>query len=89
MIEQTISQQLALSAAKYQNKLALSFPAENVKMDFAALKKNVDRVSKALLGIGLKKGHHIGIWSTNSSRWVLLALGAAQIGVVFVPVNAA
>ena len=89
MIEHTISQQMELSAEKFQNKLALSFPAENVKMDFVALKKNTDRVSKALLGIGLKKGDHIGIWSTNSSHWVLLALGAAQIGVVFVPVNAA
>ena len=89
MIELTISQQIELSAEKFRNKLALSFPAEDVKMDFIDLKKNVDLVSRALLGIGLKKGDHIGIWSTNSSHWVLLALGAAQIGAVFVPVNAA
>ena len=89
MIEYTISRQMEMSAETFKNKLALSFPAENVKMDFVTLKKNADQVSKALLGAGLKKGDHIGIWSTNSSRWILLALGAAQIGVVFVPVNAA
>ena len=89
MIEHTISRQIEVSAERFKDKIALSFPAENLKMDFITLKKEVDLVSKALLGIGLKKGEHIGIWSTNSSRWILLALSAAQIGVVFVPVNAA
>lgn len=89
MTEQTISRQLTLAAERYQNRLALSFPGENRKLDYITLKEKTDEVSKAMLGIGLKKGDHIGIWSTNSSKWVLLALGAAQIGVVFVPVNAA
>lgn len=88
-LEHTISRQLALSAEKFQAKTALRFPAEHVTLDFLTLKRKADQVSRALLGIGLKKGDHIGIWSTNSSHWVLLALGAAQIGVIFVPINAA
>ena len=55
MIEYTISRQMEMSAETFKNKLALSFPAENVKMDFVTLKKNADQVSKALLGAGLKK----------------------------------
>lgn len=89
MTEYTISQLIAWSAENFKDKSALCFPAENIGMDFITLQRETDLVSKALLGIGLKKGEHIGIWSTNSSRWILLALSAAQIGVVFVPVNAA
>ena len=85
----TISQQLELAVTKYKTKPALGFPAEQITLDYISLKEQIDQTSKALLGIGLKKGDHIGIWSTNSSRWILLALGAAQIGVVFVPINAA
>ena len=89
MTEITISEHLERIAEKYKKKTALRFPAENVAFDYSTLKTGADHVAKALLGIGLKKGDHIGIWSLNSSRWVLLALGAAQIGVVFVPINAA
>ena len=89
MTELTISQHLKRTAEKYKTKTALRFPAENLALDYHSLKQQADQVAKALLGIGLKKGDHIGIWSLNSSRWVLLALGAAQIGVVFVPINAA
>ncbi len=89
MTELTISQHLMKMAEKYKTKTALRFPAENVALDYIALKQRSDQTAKALLGIGLKKGDHIGIWSLNSSKWVLLALGAAQIGVVFVPINAA
>jgi len=89
MTERTISQHLTKMAEKYKTSTALRFPAENVALDYASLRQCSDQTAKALLGIGLKKGDHIGIWSLNSSKWVLLALGAAQIGVVFVPINAA
>jgi len=89
MTEITISQHLARVAEKYKTKTALRFPAEKLTLDYHSLKLQTDQTARALLGIGLKKGDHIGIWSLNSSRWVLLALGAAQIGVVFVPINAA
>ena len=89
MTERTISQHLKQMAETYTTKTALIFPAEKLTLSFAQLQRQADRAAKALLGIGLKKGDHIGIWSLNSSRWVQLALGAAQIGVVFVPINAA
>lgn len=89
MKNQRISDLLEHSASTYQNKPALWFPAENLVLDYLSLRKQADRVSRALLGTGLKKGDHIGIWSLNSSRWVLLALGAAQVGIVLVPINAA
>ena len=89
MTELTISQHLARVAEKYQTKTALRFPAENLALDYRTLQEMADATAKALLGIGMQKGDHIGIWSLNASRWVLLALGAAQIGVAFVPINAA
>lgn len=89
MTDLTISRYLEQAAKEYKTKTALRFPAEKVVLDYCSVKQQADQVSKALLGIGLNKGEHIGIWGLNSSRWVLLALGAAQIGVVFVPINAA
>lgn len=86
-MQDTLAQQLGAAARKYGTKDAFSFPEQNQKLNFVQLQAGADAVSKALLQWNLKKGSHVGIWSTNSARWVLLALGAAQIGVVIVPLN--
>ena len=54
------------------------------EMDFA-----VDEVARALLGLGIEKGEHVAVWSTNWPRWVLLQFATARIGAVMVTVNPA
>lgn len=87
MINHPISVQLCQSADVFGDKTALIFPAEDLRISYKELKARAERAAKALLGCGLKKGSHIGIWSVNSSCWVDLILGAALIGVVTVPLN--
>ena len=87
MIEYTVSRLMEEAVRSHEDAAALFFPDENVRVSYRQLKENADLVSKALLHNGFRKGEHIGIWSTNCSKWVYLALGAAQIGVVFIPLN--
>lgn len=87
MVEITVAQLLKEAVKNYSELPALYFPTEEIRLNYRELKEQADKVSKALLYHGYRKGEHIGIWSTNCSRWVYLALGAAQIGVVFVPLN--
>ncbi|MGH9174847.1 MAG: AMP-binding protein, partial [Vicinamibacterales bacterium] len=49
----------------------------------------VDRVARALLGIGIEKGQHVAVWATNWPRWVLLQFATARIGAVQVTINPA
>src|SRR5262249_16242540 len=49
----------------------------------------VDATAKALLGLGIGKGEHIGLWATNWPHWVLLQFAAARIGAVLVNINPA
>ena len=37
--------------------------------------------------MGIKKGDRIGIWSTNSSRWVITQFATAKIGAILVNIN--
>lgn len=83
----TVGKQLEYMAEKYPDKIAFSFPEENVKFTFRQTVEYADKVAKALLGSGIKKGDHIAVWSTNCSQWLFVLLGAATIGAPVVPIN--
>ena len=86
-IQKTIPEQLAYMAQLSPDKTAYFFPMENVRFSFKEMKQYADQISKSLLALGLKHGDHIGIWSYNCAAWVKLLFGAAQIGVIVVPLN--
>lgn len=44
-------------------------------------------VSRALIASGIKPGDRVAIWGTNSSLWVLAAIGLQMAGAVLVPIN--
>ncbi|GAB2984048.1 AMP-binding protein [Amycolatopsis acidiphila] len=45
------------------------------------------RAAKALLGLGVRRGDRVGVLLGNQPEWVVICLGAAQIGAVLVPLN--
>ncbi|NLF34816.1 MAG: AMP-binding protein [Clostridiales bacterium] len=83
----TVAGQLELAAARFPRREAFTFPEENLRLTYAEIQTQVNQVARALLALGVRKGDHIAIWSTNCSRWILLLFGAAQIGAPVVPVN--
>jgi fatty-acyl-CoA synthase len=100
----TIGDVLRQTAAKFPDKDAVVFPrldkdgqpnesghAEQdcFRLNFREFDEAVDRVARALLGIGIEKGMHVAVWATNWPRWVLLQLATARIGAVMVTVNPA
>lgn len=59
------------------------------RLTYRELYAEVDRVAKALIGLGIQKGEHVAVWATNWPRWVLLQYATARIGAVMVTVNPA
>lgn len=49
--------------------------------------QNVNSFAKGLLALGLQKGDRVGIWSENSSEWLLTQYATAQVGLILVNVN--
>ena len=56
-------------------------------MSWSVFDREVDRVARALLAIGLQRGDRFGVWATNIPEWVLLQFATARIGVILVTVN--
>lgn len=60
-----------------------------LRMSYRQFDLAVDRLAKALLGLGIHKGDHLAVWATNWPKWILLQFATARIGAVMVLINPA
>lgn len=51
------------------------------------LKAEADAAAKALIAAGVEPGDRVALWMTNRAEFLAIALGALQVGAVFVPLN--
>ena len=89
LLEKTISQALADTAARFPHREALIVCDQGVRFTWAELDQEATRTARGLAGLGLRPGDRAGIWASNCAEWVLLQYAAARAGVVLVNVNPA
>ncbi len=82
----TLGALLRDSAAAAGDGDALVFP--DSRQSHAALNASARRWAKALVGLGVQPGEHVGILLTTRPEFVELLFGIAMAGAVAVPVNA-
>lgn len=56
-------------------------------LNFRELASAAERVTRALMAVGVQAGDRVGIWAPNLWEWVATALGIHGAGGVLVPVN--
>ncbi|MFN0052797.1 MAG: AMP-binding protein [Planctomycetales bacterium] len=85
----TIGAVLRRTASRNADRDALVFPQFALRQSWGEFDTQVDRVARALLGLGIGKGEHVALWATNWPQWVWLQFATARIGAVLVTVNPA
>jgi fatty-acyl-CoA synthase len=85
----TIGEALRRVAAKFPDQEALVMPQYGFRVTYAEYDALVDEAARGLLALGIEKGDHVAVWSTNRPEWALLQLAAARAGAVLVTVNPA
>ena len=83
----TIGGVLRETSRRFPDQLATVFAGTSWRMTWGEFDQEVDRVARALLGAGFRRGDHFGVWATNVPEWVLLQFATARIGVVLVTIN--
>ncbi len=71
-----------------EHDAVVSLP-QNVRLTYAELDREVERLSAGLIALGVERGAHVGVWSTDNVEWVLLQCATARVGAVLVNVNPA
>lgn len=87
--DQTVGSTLRHTAERFPARDAVVFPSTGLRWSWAELDRRVDIVASALIGLGVKRGEHVGIWSMNAPEWVVAQFAAGRIGAVLVNINPA
>lgn len=87
VLNQTIGDLLDEVSARLPDKEGMVYADRPVRLTYHQLREESNRVAKALIGLGIKKGDTIALWATNVPEWVLLQMGSAKMGAILVTVN--
>ena len=89
LLVETIGANLARTVAEHGDRPALVSRHQGVRLTYAELDAEVDRVARALIAAGLERGDRLGLWSPNRAEWALVQYATARLGVILVNVNPA
>ncbi len=89
LLVETIGANLARTVAEHGDRQALVSRHQGVRLTYAELDAEVDRVARALIAAGLERGDRLGLWSPNRAEWALVQYATARLGVILVNVNPA
>jgi len=75
------------TAARYSDREALVSWETQQRFIYSEYQENVTAMAKALYGLGVRKGTHVGIWMTNRPEWCFARLAIYKLGAVMVPLH--
>ena len=86
---QTIGEYLSSVIARQPDAEALVSRHQEMWLTYGELGREVERVARGLLGLGIEKGDRVGIWSPTRVEWTLLQFATARVGAILVNINPA
>ncbi|WP_040778540.1 FadD3 family acyl-CoA ligase [Nocardia pneumoniae] len=81
----TIPAVVADRARRHGARVAVVTPEE--KLTYAELATEAQRVTRAMMWLGVQPEDRVAIWAPNGARWVIAALGVLGAGATLVPVS--
>ncbi|MEW5826080.1 MAG: AMP-binding protein [Candidatus Bipolaricaulota bacterium] len=82
----TLSSVLRETTRKFPTRPAILDPA-GPSLSYTDLDREVNRLARGLLDLGVGKGEKVGLWMPNNAEWVVAYFAIARIGAVVVPMN--
>src|SRR6202044_3003276 len=87
LLNDTLGGALDKAAARWPDQEAVVVRDSEVRLTFAVLRHEVDRLAAGLIALGLNPGDRVGIWSPNRIEWVLTQYATAKAGLILVNLN--
>lgn len=87
MIDKTLGDVIRGLAIDMPQGEAVKYTTRDYRRTWKEFDEETDKVAKAFMALGIKKGDHVAIWATNIPEWILTLFGAAKCGAILVTVN--
>src|SRR5512140_1306512 len=82
LLSLTVDAVLRQAVAAQPDREVLVACHQGLRLTYAALDVEVDRLARGLLAAGLEPGDRIGIWAPNCAEWFLTMFAAARAGLI-------
>ncbi|MBN1662026.1 MAG: AMP-binding protein [Deltaproteobacteria bacterium] len=86
-IRKTIGQLVRDAALAQPDHPALIQPQFGIRQSYGEFYETCRAVAKGLLALGVKRGDHVAVWTTNVPEWVYLQFSLGMVGGVLVTIN--
>lgn len=87
LLHKTVGEIVKEQAQLHPNQEAYVYPEHDIRKTYNEFDKETDQLAKAFMGMGIKKGEHVAIWSDNKREWLLSQYATGKMGAVLVTVN--
>ena len=89
LIDLTFPQVLDRVCEEFPDQYAFRFTECDYTRTYPQFRDDVDRFARSLISLGVKRGDHVAVWSTNLPQWYIAFWATTKIGAVLVTVNTA
>ena len=89
LLEVTIGATLERTAATHPDREALVEFATGRRWTWSELDRDVDRLARGLLALGIEAGDRVGMWAPSCAEWTITQFATAKVGAILVNVNPA
>jgi fatty-acyl-CoA synthase len=86
-VNKTMGAVIAETRHRFPHHPALICPQFNVRLTYRELYEQCRRTAKGLMAMGVKRGDHVSVWTTNVPEWIYLQFALGMVGAVLVTVN--
>lgn len=89
LLTETIGENFRRNVAAHPQEDAIVEAETGRQWDYTQMRADVDVIARALMGLGVKAGDRVGIWSPNCAEWTLIQYATATMGAILVNINPA
>jgi fatty-acyl-CoA synthase len=87
LLPYTVGELLEVQARKFANHEAVVYADRNLRMTYAEFNQLCRKAARGLMKLGIQKGEHLAVWSSNTPEWVVSQFATGKMGAVLVTVN--
>jgi fatty-acyl-CoA synthase len=89
LLGETLGRGFDRTVAQWGDRPGLVVRSQGIRWSYAELGAQAEAFAAGLLGLGIKPGDRVGIWSLNNAEWLVTQIATAKAGIILVNVNPA
>ena len=86
-VNKTMGSVIEETAGRFPDHLALIAPQFQVRLNYRELYEQCRKTARGLMAMGVRRGDHVSVWTTNVPEWVYLQFALGMVGGILVTIN--